>query len=122
MGKNSTPHINELPHKEDTVIGNDVWIGHNATILPGVKIGDGAIIGAYSVVAKDIPPYAVAVGNPVKIVKYRFDEELISLLLKYKWWNKEEEEINKILPILTSSDLNYVKSFLKEEINKNNIE
>ena len=120
--KNSTPHINELPHKEDTVIGNDVWIGHNATILPGVKIGDGAIIGAYSVVAKDIPPYAVAVGNPVKIVKYRFDEELISLLLKYKWWNKEEEEINKILPILTSSDLNYVKSFLKEEINKNNIE
>ena len=120
--KNYTPHINELPHKGDTVIGNDVWIGHNATILPGVKIGDGAIIGAYSVVAKDIPPYAVAVGNPVKIVKYRFDEELISLLLKYKWWNKEEEEINKILPILTSSDLNYVKSFLKEEINKNNIE
>lgn len=120
--KNSTPHINELPHKGDTVIGNDVWIGHNATILPGVKIGDGAIIGAYSVVAKDIPPYAVAVGNPVKIVKYRVDEELISLLLKYKWWNKEEEEINKILPILTSSDLNYVKSFLKEEINKNNIE
>lgn len=82
--KNSTPHIKELPHKGDIVIGNDVWIGHKATIMPGVKIGDGTIIGAYSVVAKDIPPYAIAVGNPVRVVKYRFDDEMIDLLLKYK--------------------------------------
>lgn len=82
--KNSTPHIKELPHKGDIVIGNDVWIGHKATIMPGVKIGDGAIIGAYSVVAKDIPPYAIAVGNPVRVVKYRFEDEMIDLLLKYK--------------------------------------
>lgn len=114
--KKSTPHIKELPHKGDIVIGNDVWIGHKATIMPGVKIGDGAIIGAYSVVAKDIPPYAIAVGNPVKVIKYRFDEELIELLLKYKWWNKEEDEIEKILSILTTSNLNLVKEFLKKEL------
>lgn len=114
--KNSTPHIKELPHKSDIVVGNDVWIGHKATIMPGVKIGDGAIIGAYSVVTKDIPPYAIAVGNPVRVVKYRFDDEMIDLLLKYKWRFKEEDEIEIILPILISSDLNVVKNFLKKEL------
>ena len=114
--KNSTPHIEELPHKGDIVIGNDVRIGHNAVIMPGVKIGDGAIIGAYSIVAKDIPPYAIAVGNPVRVVRYRFDEEMISLLLEYKWRNKEEDEIEKILPILISSDLEKVKEFLRKEL------
>lgn len=115
--KCSTPHIDELPHKGDTVVGNDVWIGHNAVIMPGVHIGDGAIIGAYSVVAKDIPPYAIAVGNPARVIKFRFDDEMIDLLLKFKWWNKEENEIKEILPILTSSDLDKVKAFLKESIN-----
>lgn len=84
--------------------------------MPGVKIGDGAIIGAYSVVTKDIPPYAIAVGNPVRVVKYRFDDEMIDLLLKYKWRFKEEDEIEIILPILISSDLNVVKNFLKKEL------
>ena len=74
--KSSTPHIDELPHKGDTVIGNEVWIAHNAVILPGVHIGDGAIIGAYSVVAKDIPPYAIAVG---------IQHELLNLNLMMKW-------------------------------------
>ena len=115
--KSSTTHIDELPHKGDTVIGNDVWIAHNAVILPGVHIGDGAIIGAYSVVAKDIPPYAIAVGNPARIVKFRFDDEMVDLLLKFKWWDKEEDEIKVLLPILTSSDLNKVKTFLKENLN-----
>lgn len=66
------------------VIGNDVWIGYKAVIMPGVKIGNGAIIGAYCVVSKDVPSYAVAVGNPCCIVKYRFDDEMIELLNKFQ--------------------------------------
>lgn len=75
-------------------IGNDVWIGYNAVILPSVsKIGHGAIIGAGSVVTKDIPPYAIAVGVPAKVIKYRFDRITINNLLETKWWDWSEEEI-----------------------------
>ena len=103
------PAASDMPFKGDTVIGNDVWIGQNATILPGVHIGDGAIIGANSVVASDVEPYTVVVGNPVKLIRYRFDGELTSLLLKFKWWDKPVEEINALIPILTNSDLEFVK-------------
>lgn len=103
------PAKSDLPFKGDTVIGNDVWIGQNATILPGVHIGDGAIIGANSVVASDVEPYSIVVGNPVKLIRYRFDGELTSLLLKFKWWDKPVEEINALIPILTNSDLEFVK-------------
>jgi virginiamycin A acetyltransferase len=103
------PAASEMPFKGDTVIGNDVWIGQNATILPGVHIGDGAIIGANSVVASDVEPYSIVVGNPVKLIRYRFDGELTSLLLKFKWWDKPVEEINALIPILTNSDLEFVK-------------
>ncbi|WP_227699043.1 CatB-related O-acetyltransferase [Spirosoma radiotolerans] len=71
-------------------IGNDVFIGANVTILDGVKIGDGAVIGAGSVVSKDIPPYAIAVGCPIKIIKYRFPENIIDDLMSIKWWNQED--------------------------------
>lgn len=73
------------------VIGNDVFIGMNVTVLDGVTIGDGAIIGAGAVVSKDIPPYAIAVGNPIKISKYRFENEIIQELLKIKWWDQEDK-------------------------------
>ena len=92
---------------------NDVWIGQNATILPGVHIGDGAIIGANAFVAKDVPPYAVVVGNPAVIKKYRFDKETIDLLLELKWWDKDIEEIKKLIPLLTG-DLENSKIELKE--------
>ena len=104
------PAQSDLPYKGDTIIGNDVWIGQNVTILPGVHIGDGAIIGANSVVASDVEPYSIVVGNPVKLIRYRFDGELTSLLLKFKWWDKPVEEINELIPILTSSDLDKVKA------------
>ena len=103
------PAASDMPFKGDTVIGNDVWIGQKATILPGVHIGDGAIIGANSVVASDVEPYSIVVGNPVKLIRYRFDGELTSLLLKFKWWDKPVEEINALIPILTNSDLEFVK-------------
>lgn len=69
-----------------TTIGNDVWIGHGAFILPGVTIGDGAVVGAMAVVTKDVPPYAVVVGSPARVVKYRFPPRQIQMLLKSKWW------------------------------------
>ena len=112
-GNALAPVTNELPLKGDTVVGNDVWIGQNVTVMPGVHIGDGAIIGANSVVAKDIPPYTIAVGNPCKVVKKRFDDELTDLLLKFKWWDKSIEEIDALIPLLSSSDLDTLKAKLR---------
>ena len=103
------PAKSELPLKGDTVIGNDVWIGQNAVILPGVHIGDGAIIGANSVVGGDVAPYTIVIGNPAKVLRKRFEDELIDLLLKFKWWDKSIEEIERLIPILTSSNLTKVK-------------
>ena len=112
------PSIEDLQIKCDTVIGNDVWIGQNATILPGVHIGDGAIIGANSVVREDVEPYTVVIGNPAKVLRERFDKELIALLEEFKWWDKSVEEINNLIPLLTSSDLGKVKSEISSLINK----
>lgn len=109
----SVPSKEDLPLKGDTVVGNDVWIGQNSTILPGVHIGDGAIIGLNSVVTRDVPPYTIVTGNPAKAVRKRFDDELINLLLKLKWWDKSIEEINALIPLLSCSDLAKVKQEIK---------
>ncbi len=109
----SAPSKEDLPFKGDTVVGNDVWIGQNSTILPGVHIGDGAIIGLNSVVTRDVPPYTIVAGNPAKTVRKRFDDELIDLLLKLKWWDKSVEEINALIPLLSYSDLAKVKQEIK---------
>jgi len=77
-------------------IGNDVFIGWNVTIIDGVTIGDGAVIGAGAVVSKDIPPYAIAVGSPIQIIKYRFSPEIIESLLASKWWDKDDIELQKV--------------------------
>ena len=111
-----SPAIADLPFKGDTVIGNDVWIGQNAVILPGVHIGDGAIIGANSVVGSNVAPYAIVVGNPAKEIRKRFDDELIDLMLTFKWWDKTIDEIDRLIPILTCSDLNKVKAEIKKLI------
>ena len=105
----STPTLDELPLKGDTVVGNDVWIGQNVTVLPGVHIGNGAIIGANSVVASDIPPYCVAVGNTCKVIKKRFDDSLIEYLLNLKWWDWDAEKIFKNLEALTNADLSKIE-------------
>lgn len=112
------PHLSELPHKGDTVIGNDVWIGRESIIMPGVKIGDGAIIAAYSVVTKDVEPYSLVGGNPAKFIKYRFDRELIDLLLKFKWWNLESNQLVEVIPLLCNSDLEFVKEKIRKYIER----
>lgn len=95
-----------------TQIGNDVWIGANAMIKGGVKIGDGAIIGAGSVVTKDVPPYAIWVGVPAKLLRYRFDSETIEFLLDLQWWDKEEEWLRENWRSFHNSD-EFVSRFRK---------
>lgn len=108
----------DMPLKGDTIIGNDVWIGQNVTILPGVHIGDGAIIGASSVVGSNVEPYTIVAGNPAQFIRKRFDEELTNLMLEWRWWDKPIEEINSLIPVLTSSDLTEVKRKVKEMLGK----
>ena len=110
------PSASDMPFKGNTVIGNDVWIGQNAVILPGVNIGDGAIIGANSVVGSNIAPYTIVAGNPAKVIRKRFDGELIDLMLRFKWWDKSITEINELIPILTCSDLEKVREELKAKL------
>ena len=112
----STPHIEDLPHKGDTVVGNDVWLGRNCVIMPGVKIGDGAIIAAQSVVTKDVAPYTVAGGNPARFLKNRFDEELTQLLLAFRWWDLPPEQLTAFLPVLCDKDLPAVKAALRKAL------
>ena len=107
-----TPRIDDLPLKGDTVIGNDVWIGQHATILPGVHIGDGAIVGANSVVSKDVEPYSVVAGNPARLIRKRFDEETTKFLLELKWWDWDAKKIFDNLEILCSADVSEIKKLL----------
>lgn len=91
--------------KGEVVIGNDVWIGSSSTIMSGVTIGDGAVIAANSTVIKDVPPYTIVGGNPAKILKYRFTEKQIEKLLKNPWWEKTDQEIQELIPLLCSPNI-----------------
>lgn len=89
----------------NVIIGNDVWLGNGCTILSGVTIGDGAVIAANATVTRDVPPYAVAAGNPAKVVKFRFSEGDIQKLQATQWWNWDEARIRAQLPVLLSNDI-----------------
>jgi virginiamycin A acetyltransferase len=93
------------PNKGDTQIGNDVWIGYRATIMPGVKVGDGSIIASHAVVAKDVAPYTIVGGNPAQVIRKRFPEETIEQLLELKWWDWDIEKITRHVKDLTVGDL-----------------
>lgn len=101
----SAPQPGDLPFKGNTEIGNDVWIGYNATIMPGVKIGSGAIIASKSVVTNDVPAYAVVGGNPAKIIKQRFDDKTINALLSIAWWDWSNDKITAHLDAITQNNL-----------------
>jgi virginiamycin A acetyltransferase len=92
-------------HKGDTVVGNDVWIGNGATFLPGVRVGDGAIIGANAVVTRDVAPYAVVGGNPARVLRFRFDDATIATLMSIAWWNWPTDKIARHVASLCSLDL-----------------
>lgn len=99
------PERGELPYKGDTVIGNDVWIGYDVLVMPGVKIGDGAIVSSRSVVVADVPAYTIVGGNPAKPLKQRFSAEIIDQLQAIAWWDWPIEIISQHLDLITSGDI-----------------
>ncbi|WP_041701938.1 CatB-related O-acetyltransferase [Gottschalkia acidurici] len=116
-----TPDLNEnaldgFERKGDTIIGNDVWIGTEAMIMPGVKIGDGAVIASRSVVTKNIEPYTIVGGNPAKEIKKRFSKEEIQMLLECKWWDVDINIIKKYIPLMCSNNIKEFVLKIKDEI------
>ena len=95
----------EWPYKGDTVIGNDVWIGYGATLMPGVQVGDGAIIASQAVVTKSVAPYAIVGGNPAKEIRKRFDEATIETLMAIQWWHWDIEKITRNLKAICGADI-----------------
>ncbi len=104
------PQIKDLPYKGDTVIGNDVWIGYETVIMPGIKVGDGAIIAAKSVVVGDVLPYTIVGGNPAKCIRQRFEDEVIRSLLEIAWWNWDVEKITRNLEKIAAADIEMLMS------------
>lgn len=103
--EHAAPEPGSLPYKGDTVIGNDVWIGYQALIMPGVRVGNGAIISSRSVVTSDVPAYTVVGGNPAKVIKQRFTDETIAALEKLAWWDWPVEKITRNITGIMSSDI-----------------
>lgn len=113
--------VGNLNFKEEirVRIGHDVWIGNGAVIMDGVSVGNGAIIAARAVVTKDVPSYAIVVGVPAKVVRFRFPDDAIKLLNQVKWWDFSDKEILDVLPVFTKSELDTdtIKRYL---LKKNN--
>jgi virginiamycin A acetyltransferase len=103
----------DLPNKGDTIVGNDVWFGHESLIMPAISIGDGAIIASRSVVTKNVPPYTIVGGNPARIIRKRFEESIINELLTIQWWHWPIELITKNMAAIVSADINLLKMIHK---------
>ena len=104
------PQSSDLPFKGDTIIGNDVWIGYEALIMPGVKIGNGAIVSSRSVVVADVPPYTIVGGNPAKSIKQRFDPETVAKLNEVAWWDWPIEKVTEHLEKIVSGDIEALRA------------
>lgn len=100
----------DYPYRGDTIIGNDVWIGYKAVIMPGVKIGDGAIIASHAFVTQNVKPYSIVGGNPAQMLMMRFTPEQIKDLLSIKWWDWDPEKITRNLKLLTGNDIEALKN------------
>lgn len=108
--ESATPQPGDLPYKGDTVIGSDVWLGYDVLVMPGVKIGDGAIVAARSVVVSEVPPYAIVGGNPAKVIKQRFPDEVVNELLAIRWWDWPADKITRNLPAIVGTDIAALKN------------
>jgi acetyltransferase-like isoleucine patch superfamily enzyme len=112
QGKGISGH----PHsKGDVHIGNDVWLARNCTILSGVTIGSGAVVATQALVTKNVPPYSIVAGVPAEVKRYRFDENIIERLLASQWWGRDMEDINRIVPLLLSNDVEAVLQWLEKK-------
>ncbi|QDZ88433.1 Vat family streptogramin A O-acetyltransferase [Priestia megaterium] len=100
-----TPMLNQLPFKGDTIIGNDVWVGMDTVIMPGINIGDGAIVAAKSVITKDVEPYTIVGGNPAQKIKERFPEQIINKLLEIQWWDLNIEIISDHIDVIVNGEI-----------------
>jgi chloramphenicol O-acetyltransferase type B len=106
LWKELAGHFPGHPHsKGDVVIGNDVWFGTEAIIMSGVRIGDGAVVGARAVVTRDVPPYAIVAGSPARLVRFRFEPSIIDRLVSLAWWHWDDQRIGKLLPLLLSANV-----------------
>ncbi|HEY9863608.1 MAG TPA: CatB-related O-acetyltransferase [Candidatus Obscuribacterales bacterium] len=106
---------NSWPFKGNTVIGNDIWIGYGATIMPGINIGDGAIIGAQAVVTRDVPPYTIVGGNPAQEIRKRFEDSIIKELLNIRWWDWDIQKITRHLQAICGADIQALRQVLDSE-------
>lgn len=104
------PDISAYPYRGDTEIGNDVWIGYRATLMPGVRVGHGAIIASRSVVTGDVPDYAIVGGNPARVIRYRFDQHTIEQLRDIAWWDWSADKITRHLDAIAGHDLAALKA------------
>ena len=104
------PKADDIPYKGDTVVGNDVWIGYDAIIMPGIKIGDGAIVAASSVVGSDVPPYSIVGGNPAKLIRMRFADSIVQELLEIRWWDWSVDKITRNLTLIVAADIDELKN------------
>lgn len=95
----------DLPNKGDTIIGNDVWLGNDASVMPGVHVGDGAIIAAKAVVTKNVKPYTIVAGNPAKVVRQRFSDDVIEKLLEIRWWDWDFDKVSRNIAAIVGGDI-----------------
>lgn len=100
----------------DTVIGNDVWIGSEAIVMPGIRIGDGAVIGTRALVTRDVEPYAIVGGNPATLIRKRFADDEIALLLEMRWWDWSDEQLKAAMPIMTSQDVRALHAYWSSSV------
>ncbi len=103
--ESAAPGAGDLPWKGDTTIGNDVWIGYESLVMPGVSIGDGAIVAARSVVTGDVPPYSIVGGNPAAVIRRRFPDDVIARLLQVAWWSWPADKVTRHLQAITGGDV-----------------
>ena len=105
-----TPQPSDLPFKGDTVVGNDVWIGYDALLMPGVKIGDGAIISTRAVVTGEVPPFSIVAGNPARVVKQRYEPAIVERLLNLAWWHWDVAKITRNLEKIVGADVDALEA------------